>query len=161
VKYIDRLIAKNGGHQGRPTDKNDRNPGPQSLHATEMGHGESANSPCDPLTKTTKIVSVVSVSNPEGVSAKSSIWYVDRAGRVTRDATAADLIADRGPKPTDPAPKPPWPPRPAELARWPVEWRERWGRLANQLEDQGVPWPDHERRAFDQIKAEMTEAIAS
>ena len=49
----------------------------------------------------------------------------------------------------------PWPPRPAELARWPIAWRERWGRLANELEDQGVPWPEHERRAFDRIKAEM------
>jgi hypothetical protein len=48
----------------------------------------------------------------------------------------------------------PWPPRPAELASWSVEWRERWGRLANDLQDRGVPWPEHERRAFDQVKAE-------
>jgi hypothetical protein len=44
----------------------------------------------------------------------------------------------------------------AELARWPIPWRESWGRLANKLQDQGIPWPEHERRAFDQIKAEMT-----
>jgi hypothetical protein len=35
----------------------------------------------------------------------------------------------------------PWPPRPAELASWPIAWREKWGRLANALQDQGVPWP--------------------
>src|SRR5579883_2493904 len=51
---------------------------------------------------------------------------------------------------------PPWPPRPAELARWPVEWRARWGLLANALQDEGVPWPAHEQRAFEQVKAEMT-----
>jgi hypothetical protein len=47
----------------------------------------------------------------------------------------------------------PWPPRPTELAGWPIPWRERWGRLANDLQDQGIPWPDHEREAFDQVKA--------
>ncbi len=47
----------------------------------------------------------------------------------------------------------PWPPRPAELADWPVERREEWGRLANQLEDEGTPFPESERRAFDQVKA--------
>ncbi len=51
---------------------------------------------------------------------------------------------------------PPWPPRPAELAEWPVEWRARWGRRANELQDQGIPWPDHERRAFAEVKAAMS-----
>jgi hypothetical protein len=54
---------------------------------------------------------------------------------------------------SDPVPAP-WPPRPAELAEWPVEWRARWGLLANELQDQEVPWPEHERRAFDLVKAE-------
>jgi hypothetical protein len=49
----------------------------------------------------------------------------------------------------------PWPPRPPELAVWPVAWRERWGSLANHLQDQGIPWPDHEREAFDQVVAEV------
>jgi hypothetical protein len=54
------------------------------------------------------------------------------------------------------APQPaPWPPRPAELAEWPVEWRAKWGRLANELQDQGIPWPEHERQAFYRAKAEM------
>jgi hypothetical protein len=50
---------------------------------------------------------------------------------------------------------PTWPPRPLELAEWPVEWRARWGRRANELQDQGIPWPEHERREFEQVKAEM------
>jgi hypothetical protein len=50
---------------------------------------------------------------------------------------------------------PPWPPRPAELARWPLEWRAKWGLLANELESQGLKFPECERRAFDIIKAEM------
>jgi hypothetical protein len=50
---------------------------------------------------------------------------------------------------------PPWPPRPNELADWPIPWRERWGEVANALQDTGVPWPEHERLAFDQIKDEM------
>jgi hypothetical protein len=49
----------------------------------------------------------------------------------------------------------PWPPRPSELALWPVKRRQRWGELANQLEDCGVPFPESERRAFEQIKAEV------
>jgi hypothetical protein len=52
------------------------------------------------------------------------------------------------------SPEPPWPPRPPELARWPVAWRAKWGLLANELESQGVPFPECERRAFDRLKAE-------
>ena len=29
-----------------------------------------------------------------------------------------------------------------ELPRWSVEWRERWGRRANELAEAGVPWPE-------------------
>jgi hypothetical protein len=56
-------------------------------------------------------------------------------------------------------PSAPWLPRPAELAEWPVEWRARWGLLANELQDQGVPWPAHEHQAFEQVKAEMNTGI--
>src|SRR5262245_29125911 len=45
----------------------------------------------------------------------------------------------------------PWPPRPRELASWPVERRQQWGELANQFEDEGVKWPESERRAYEQI----------
>ncbi len=48
----------------------------------------------------------------------------------------------------------PWPPRPTELAEWPIPWRMKWGILSNQLQDQGVPWPDYERQAFKTIKAQ-------
>jgi site-specific DNA-methyltransferase (adenine-specific) len=55
----------------------------------------------------------------------------------------------------------PWPPRPAELADWPLAWRERWGRLANDLEARGAPFPDSESEAFRCVKAEMeADAIA-
>jgi hypothetical protein len=49
----------------------------------------------------------------------------------------------------------PWPPRPPELAYWPNELRERWGRLANQLEASGVRFPESERRAFLEVKASL------
>jgi hypothetical protein len=51
-----------------------------------------------------------------------------------------------------------WPPRPVELAHWPIEWRERWGRLANALEDNGIAFPDSEPQAFAAIKQEMETA---
>ena len=50
-----------------------------------------------------------------------------------------------------------WPPRPTMLASWPVAWRLRWGELANELEDQGAPFPDHERQAFELVMAEIPE----
>lgn len=43
------------------------------------------------------------------------------------------------------------PPCRAALANWPVEWREQWGRLANELEDAGLPWKDAEARAFVEV----------
>jgi hypothetical protein len=80
-------------------------------------------------------------------------------GAMTPDLHAA-LAADRaeilallaGPPASDPEPPAsapaPWPPRPTELAAWPVERREAWGRRAAALEGAGVPWPESERRAF-------------
>jgi hypothetical protein len=49
----------------------------------------------------------------------------------------------------------PWPPRPAELADWPVPMRERWGRRSAELQDQGLSWRDAERRAFAEVKADF------
>jgi hypothetical protein len=37
------------------------------------------------------------------------------------------------------------------LAAWPDEWRERWGRRANDLEDAGLSWRDAEGRAFLEV----------
>jgi hypothetical protein len=37
------------------------------------------------------------------------------------------------------------------VAVWPVEWRERWGRRANALEDNGLSWRDAETQAFVEV----------
>lgn len=37
------------------------------------------------------------------------------------------------------------------LATWPIDWRERWGRRANDLEDSGLGWRDAEGRAFVEV----------
>jgi hypothetical protein len=37
------------------------------------------------------------------------------------------------------------------LAKWPIEWRERWGRRANDLEEAGFSWRDAEGRAFVEV----------
>jgi hypothetical protein len=34
---------------------------------------------------------------------------------------------------------------------WPVQWRERWGRRANDLEMSGLTWRDAEGRAFVEV----------
>ena len=84
-------------------------------------------------------------------------------GAMTPEVKAAlathkpDLLRLLGDRLGEQAP-PPWPPRPPELAGWPVEWRARWGRLANELEDAGTPFPESERQAFRRVKAEMTTA---
>lgn len=41
------------------------------------------------------------------------------------------------------------------VAGWPLNWREYWGRLANDLEAGGMPWQEAEARAFGMIEAEM------
>jgi hypothetical protein len=79
----------------------------------------------------------------------------------TLDQVVAEISRRRGVAPVavdggrilEPGPEP-WPGRPAELAEWPVEWRAKWGVRANELEASGIPWPEHERQAFNEIKAE-------
>jgi hypothetical protein len=41
------------------------------------------------------------------------------------------------------------------VAGWPVEWRERWGRRANVLEENGLSWRDAEAQAFVEIWTEI------
>ena len=41
------------------------------------------------------------------------------------------------------------------VAEWPVEWRERWGRRANALEEKGLSWRDAEAQAFVEIWHEV------
>jgi hypothetical protein len=38
------------------------------------------------------------------------------------------------------------------VADWPIEWRERWGRRANALEEEnGLSWRDAETQAFVEV----------
>jgi hypothetical protein len=37
------------------------------------------------------------------------------------------------------------------LTDWPATWRERWGNMANEIQDEGASWHEAERRAFDEI----------
>ena len=37
------------------------------------------------------------------------------------------------------------------VANWPIEWRERWGRRANSLEEGGLAWRDAETQAFVEV----------
>jgi hypothetical protein len=37
------------------------------------------------------------------------------------------------------------------IAKWPVEWREQWGRRANSLEENGLLWRDAETQAFVEV----------
>ena len=37
------------------------------------------------------------------------------------------------------------------VANWPVDWRERWGRRANSLEESGLSWRDAETQAFVEV----------
>jgi hypothetical protein len=41
------------------------------------------------------------------------------------------------------------------VAEWPVEWRERWGRRANALEEKGLSWRDAETQAFIEVWGEV------
>jgi hypothetical protein len=37
------------------------------------------------------------------------------------------------------------------VAGWPEDWRERWGRRANDLEEAGLSWRDAEAQAFVEV----------
>jgi hypothetical protein len=60
-------------------------------------------------------------------------------------------------EPSRPDGLPDWGPPPADrwwrktVARWPVEWRERWGRRANELQDCGEPRDAAEWIAFSEL----------
>jgi hypothetical protein len=52
-------------------------------------------------------------------------------------------------------------PHRAILATWPDEWREAWGRLANEFADSGLPFPADEKRAFAEVSARKAEVEGS
>jgi hypothetical protein len=88
----------------------------------------------------------------------------------------AVLAADESSPDTDPtdppASEPPGPPvgsvgpgpPPADrswrtaVARWPVEWRERWGRRANEVEFAGAAWIEAEWSAFGELARDQADA---
>lgn len=43
------------------------------------------------------------------------------------------------------------------IAGWTDDWRERWGRRANSLEDNGLAWRDAETQAFVEILNQLRE----
>lgn len=75
----------------------------------------------------------------------------DPAGPPACEPARAAGPDDRG----SPAPEPRW--RQA-VAIWPVEWRERWGRRANDLQDAGAAWAVAERSAFNETARDLAEA---
>jgi hypothetical protein len=44
------------------------------------------------------------------------------------------------------------------VALWPVEWRERWGRCANELQDRGEPWDTAEWIAYNELAPNLADA---
>ncbi len=46
----------------------------------------------------------------------------------------------------------------AVVAGWPDDWRERWGRRANELEEAGLAWRDAESQAFVEVWATVRKA---
>ena len=49
------------------------------------------------------------------------------------------------------------------VANWPIEWREQWGRRANNLEETWLSWRDAEAKAFVEIwhKIRATTAVGA
>jgi hypothetical protein len=96
----------------------------------------------------------LSVRGPKGAAGLVRLILEHKAGIL--DMLGAESLVDESapvqPPESDESTASTWPPRPEELAKWSLAWRERWGRLANELEDSGVPWPECERQAFDRMK---------
>jgi hypothetical protein len=69
-------------------------------------------------------------------------------------APAATPSRDDQAKPAEAATEPDPCPWRKVLPGWPVEWRERWGRRANELAESGIRWPDDEAKAFVEVLAE-------
>ena len=74
---------------------------------------------------------------------------------ISRKAEVLALLAAPPAEPTpEPSVEPPSYPWREVLPGWPVEWRQRWGELANQHQDAGLSWHRAEARAFDEVLAE-------
>jgi hypothetical protein len=75
----------------------------------------------------------------------------DPAGPPASEPPGTDGADRPGPPPADRR-------RRLAVARWPVEWRERWGRRANELQDHGRPWDVAEWIAFRETARDLIEA---
>lgn len=77
---------------------------------------------------------------------------IEGAPATASERSATAMVAE-GPHRTNPSPPSAFPP-PAYrvvVAGWPEDWRERWGRRANELEEAGLPWRDAEAQAFVEV----------
>lgn len=74
-----------------------------------------------------------------------------------RDAVRGQEATGQGPAPFRAGEVKPLPYRQV-LATWPDDWRERWGRRANELEESGLPWRDAEGRAFVEVWSQLRAA---
>jgi hypothetical protein len=75
-----------------------------------------------------------------------------RAALIAHKTGIIDLLISEA-SATAPTPAPAPPPWRAVLATWDVPRRERWGRRANALQDDGLGWREAERRAFLEMTA--------
>jgi hypothetical protein len=70
-------------------------------------------------------------------------------------AIATDRATIDHPRPPAARRSPPRTPHPPAyrgvVAGWPEDWRERWGRRANELEEGGLSWRDAEAQAFVEV----------
>jgi hypothetical protein len=101
-------------------------------------------------------------------------WVDDRTGPIGPPAREppqpagsdvwTDPIGPPASKPSRSAGSDGWGPPPADrgwravVAGWPVEWRERWGRRANELTDGGEPWDAAEWIAYGELAPDLVEA---
>ena len=76
-------------------------------------------------------------------------WRMDPGGATPPTPTPVPTRAERATIDGDVDPKPL--PYRRVLAAWPDDWRERWGRRANDLEESGLSWRDAEGRAFVEV----------
>jgi hypothetical protein len=77
----------------------------------------------------------------------------DETGSNPADASSAPALETSTRSEQDLAPPPIFHPLAYRgvVANWPVEWRERWGRRANSLEESGLSWRDAETQAFVEV----------
>lgn len=76
----------------------------------------------------------------------------DETAVAAMERPVVTAIAHPRHQPEPPAPKVVHPPAYRNVvAGWSEDWRERWGRRANELEDSGLSWRDAEAQAFAEV----------